>query len=116
MPSVRVYYKHSTSYVPLAKAERMVREGRGVWMKYGRSIRIWWNNSEFRRYILERDHYTCAYCGGYGNTIDHVIPRSQGGLSTPANCVCACRKCNEEKANRTPEQWRMQDKVIATGV
>ena len=37
----------------------------------------------------------------------HILPRAQGGESTPANLVTACVKCNQRKGNRTPEQARM---------
>ena len=58
--------------------------------------------------VLRRDAHKCAYCGKRGDTIDHVLPRSQGGLSTWMNSVAACRKCNERKANRTPAQAGMK--------
>lgn len=58
--------------------------------------------------ILRRDNYTCAYCGKTGRTIDHVLPRAQGGKSTWDNTVAACLKCNSEKGNRTPEQAGMK--------
>ena len=61
-----------------------------------------------RRNIFKRDHYTCQYCsvqpGSEELTIDHVLPRSQGGTSTWENCVLACVACNKRKADRTPEQ------------
>lgn len=61
-----------------------------------------------RRNIFKRDHYTCQYCGARPRlqelTIDHVLPRSQGGRSTWENCVVSCRSCNEDKGNRTPEE------------
>jgi 5-methylcytosine-specific restriction endonuclease McrA len=64
-----------------------------------------------RRNIFRRDHRQCQYCGRQpGNqelTIDHVIPRAQGGSSTWENCVLACTDCNARKANQTPEQARM---------
>ena len=41
-------------------------------------------------------------------TIDHIVPRSQGGLTTWENCVLACVSCNARKANRTPEQAGMK--------
>src|ERR1044071_4929165 len=44
-----------------------------------------------RRNVFKRDHYTCQYCGVQPGaeelSIDHVIPRSQGGASTWENCV-----------------------------
>jgi 5-methylcytosine-specific restriction endonuclease McrA len=61
-----------------------------------------------RRNIFKRDHSTCQYCGTRPGsselTIDHVVPRAQGGTSTWENCVLACVACNARKANRTPEQ------------
>ena len=61
-----------------------------------------------RRNIFKRDHWTCQYCGAQPGseelTIDHVLPRSQGGISTWENCVLACVACNKRKADRTPEQ------------
>jgi 5-methylcytosine-specific restriction endonuclease McrA len=64
-----------------------------------------------RRNIYKRDRYTCQYCGMQPGseelTIDHVMPRSQGGMSTWENCVLACVSCNKRKADRTPEQAKM---------
>lgn len=62
--------------------------------------------------VLERDGFACQYCGatpGRANlTLDHVLPRAQGGETTWENCVTACRECNGRKGNRTPEQAGMQ--------
>ena len=61
-----------------------------------------------RRNIYKRDRYTCQYCGAQPGTeeltLDHVLPRAQGGISTWDNCVLACIGCNKRKADRTPEQ------------
>jgi 5-methylcytosine-specific restriction endonuclease McrA len=65
-----------------------------------------------RRNIFKRDHSTCQYCGARPGsselTIDHVVPRAQGGLSTWQNCALACVACNAKKANRTPDQAHMK--------
>ena len=64
-----------------------------------------------RRNIFKRDRFTCQYCGRQPGseelTIDHVVPRAQGGTSTWENCVLACIDCNAKKADRTPAQARM---------
>lgn len=64
-----------------------------------------------RRNVFKRDHFTCQYCGCRPGseelTIDHVVPRSRGGISSWTNCVLACIDCNSRKANRTPEQSGM---------
>ena len=61
-----------------------------------------------KRGVLRRDNFRCMYCGEEGNTLDHVLPLSQGGRSSWENCVCACFKCNQRKRNRTPEQANMR--------
>jgi 5-methylcytosine-specific restriction endonuclease McrA len=64
-----------------------------------------------RRTVLARDDYTCQYCGiqpGKANlTIDHVLPRCQGGETTWDNVTTACGPCNRRKGNRLPEEANM---------
>jgi len=64
--------------------------------------------------IFNRDHYTCQYCGKVTRqlTLDHVMPRYQGGQHTWENVVSACVSCNRHKAGRTPEQARMKLKRL----
>lgn len=38
-------------------------------------------------------------------TVDHIIPRSKGGNSSPLNKVPSCRSCNTLKGNFLPEQF-----------
>jgi hypothetical protein len=57
--------------------------------------------------VLRRDNYSCAFCSAKANTIDHVMPRAQGGKNSWKNTVAACSPCNNKKANRTPEQAKM---------
>lgn len=65
-----------------------------------------------RRNVFKRDHWACQYCGRQPGseelTIDHVIPRSAGGISTWDNCVLACIGCNKRKADRTPDEAGMR--------
>lgn len=68
-----------------------------------------------RRTLYKRDHHTCSYCGRQPGTseltLDHVLPRSQGGKTTWENVVLACTECNFRKAARTPEQAGMKLRV-----
>lgn len=64
-----------------------------------------------RRNIFARDSSRCQYCGKKFSTsdltLDHIVPRSQGGGATWENIVCACMNCNVRKGGRTPEQANM---------
>jgi 5-methylcytosine-specific restriction endonuclease McrA len=57
-----------------------------------------------RKNILLRDRNTCQYCAtvlASGElTLDHVVPRSRGGLSTWENLVACCHSCNRMKGNQ----------------
>ncbi len=64
-----------------------------------------------KKNVLLRDDYRCGYCGRRGDrattTVDHVVPRCQGGASSWENLVASCTDCNGRKRDRTPEQARM---------
>jgi 5-methylcytosine-specific restriction endonuclease McrA len=54
-----------------------------------------------RNAILQRDGYSCQYCGTKSNlTIDHVVPTSKGGENTWENMVAACMSCNNKKGDK----------------
>lgn len=65
-----------------------------------------------RRNLYARDGNRCQYCGKKFPTselsLDHILPRSQGGQSTWENIVCACLKCNIKKGGCTPAQANMK--------
>lgn len=67
--------------------------------------------------LMLRDHYTCAYCGTKlhksNASIDHIIPRASGGLSTFDNTVASCIPCNNKKDNRTCKQANMYPRFKA---
>jgi len=71
-----------------------------------------------RQKIVDRDNFTyeekqllaaksderCCHCGkkvyiGYGATVEHFIPISQGGTNRDINMVMLCKDCNKEKGN-----------------
>lgn len=57
-----------------------------------------------RRSLLLRDSYRCAYCLEHADTIDHVVPRSRGGLHDWTNVVAACKRHNMQKGDRLIEE------------
>ncbi|MBX2838559.1 MAG: HNH endonuclease [Gammaproteobacteria bacterium] len=62
--------------------------------------------------LFARDQQLCMYCGNSFHpselSRDHIIPTSRGGKDCWTNCVTACRRCNNRKGNKTPEQANMQ--------
>lgn len=55
-------------------------------------------NRPFRIGILERDNYTCHWCGKYGDTLDYLVPLAVGGRALEeTNAVCACLSCNSRR-------------------
>lgn len=71
-------------------------------------------DSVTKRMVLIRDDYTCQYCGKFGNTVDHIHPKSRGGGNTWGNLCAACRECNGRKSDRTPEEAGMIRPVISS--
>lgn len=53
-----------------------------------------------RKRVLQRDGWTCGYCGGYADSVDHIVPYSQSGSNDMWNLVAACRSCNSRKGAR----------------
>jgi 5-methylcytosine-specific restriction endonuclease McrA len=62
--------------------------------------------------LFRRDANVCMYCGVHfmtrDLTRDHITPISQKGHDVWQNVVAACRRCNNHKGGRTPEQAGMQ--------
>lgn len=89
----RIYYK-----ISYEQAVLMVSEG-VAGIKDETQIHLIYDWQSFRKMILNRDKGICAYCGNYGDTIDHILPKSKGGLSVFSNCICSCIDCNKTKGN-----------------
>jgi hypothetical protein len=73
--------------------------------------RNYFNSNFSRKALVKRDRSVCQFCGkkltASQITIDHVLPRAQGGITSFTNCVVCCQICNNKKADRTPEQAGM---------
>ncbi len=63
-----------------------------------------------RKNIHRRDNYRCQYCGSRSTelTIDHIVPKSRGGIDSWENLVTACISCNNKKGSRTPDEAKMK--------
>ena len=64
------------------------------------------------RTLFRRDANVCMYCSvrfmSRDLTRDHIKPLSRSGLDRWQNVVTACRRCNNHKGGRTPEESGMQ--------
>lgn len=62
--------------------------------------------------LFKRDGHLCMYCGEHFRcdalSRDHITPISHGGQDNWQNVVTACKRCNNHKAARTPEQAGMK--------
>lgn len=62
--------------------------------------------------LFARDARICLYCGDHFPkhelSRDHITPTSQGGEDIWTNVATACKRCNNHKAGRTPEQANMR--------
>ncbi|MFD1674134.1 RNA-guided endonuclease IscB [Alicyclobacillus fodiniaquatilis] len=62
---------------------------------------------EVREYLLEKFHRACVYCGvkNVPLEVEHIIPKSRGGSNRISNLALSCHECNQEKGNRTAEEY-----------
>lgn len=82
--------------------------------RWHRPERPTWSTT-FYAAAIQRGGLLCRYCGDPVSadlTIDHVIPRCQGGGDDLNNLVVACRSCNSRKGGRTPEQAGMSLRLV----
>ena len=64
------------------------------------------------KFLFRRDKNICLYCGNafavHDLSRDHVKPLSRGGKDSWTNVVTSCRRCNNRKADRLPEESGME--------
>ena len=68
----------------------------------------------------------CSYCGGPGGTVDHIDPRSRGGVKGQTNATGSCLTCNLVKssmplllflvAGGMRSRWTDQDRATSANV
>jgi hypothetical protein len=57
----------------------------------------------------------CSYCGcsdKHSLTLDHIIPRIEGGLDEGDNLIVACRSCNSSKQGKDMLQWMYDNQMF----
>lgn len=63
-----------------------------------------YNVSENRQKVFERDGYKCHYCvkqlTRFSATLDYIQPVSKGGDNSYENLITACLHCNAERGNK----------------
>jgi len=63
------------------------------------------NYLSLRFKVLHRDGFKCQYCGrtpqdGTKLHVDHITPRSAGGLTKIENLITSCQECNRGKTDK----------------
>jgi 5-methylcytosine-specific restriction endonuclease McrA len=119
-PLTRVSLRHAVKMLVRQVAEvhdHVPDRAFGIWplptvVRLVRWVYTRWRHTDgpawSRRGVLVRDRRRCGYCTQPGTTIDHIVPRSQGGQNTWLNTITACYACNQRKADRTPAQAGMR--------
>ena len=71
-------------------------------------------SSSVRFKVFKRDNFKCRYCGRSSDevelTIDHVIPKFEGGTDAMFNLVACCRDCNSGKGKIPLDQINITKK------
>ncbi|AEV86762.1 hypothetical protein ACWT_5744 [Actinoplanes sp. SE50] len=118
-PLTRVSLRHAVKMLVRQVAEihdHVPDRAIGIWpvptvVRLVRWVYARWRHTDgpawSRRGVLARDHRRCGYCRQSATTVDHIVPRSQGGQNTWLNTIAACYACNQRKADRTPRQAGM---------
>jgi 5-methylcytosine-specific restriction endonuclease McrA len=127
--AVRLYHLGQVAYGCGVRLYRVhggicARTGRRSWIDVSSIIATYGSNKVLvkrrNRYVpplnnpalFKRDAHLCMYCGerflSRDLSRDHVTPISQRGQDTWTNVVTACRRCNNHKAGRSPEQADME--------
>ena len=94
--------------IPVEKAKRMVEQGAAC-VTSSSTVQYLLGNfrdgKAIKEYVFTRDKGKCHYCINKAVTVDHVIPKFNGGLDTPLNLVGCCKECNELKGNMSKDEF-----------
>jgi 5-methylcytosine-specific restriction endonuclease McrA len=96
--SAETNWNRFTGVIDYQKAVTHVKEG-SCGVIDSNTVVKFLSDKQMRRHVFKRDKGKCHYCRGKANTLDHKLPRSKGGCSTPVNLVACCNECNQKKKN-----------------
>lgn len=100
----KVNGKKYSYMVPYKKALQLV-EDKVAYIVHETLIKKYFDRETFRNLVFSRYGQKCFYCGNFANTIDHVMPKSSGGISSFSNCVPSCLPCNLAKSNMSLDDF-----------
>lgn len=75
--------------------------------------------SEQKKKVAERARHCCEYCRSQARfaiqafSVEHIIPKSQGGKTTLENLALACQGCNNHKYNKTEGMDPINGQVVS---
>jgi len=58
-----------------------------------------------RRTILEKQNYTCYFCGKKTNYLCHDLPKCRGGKTELSNLLACCIPCRRQKEELTAQEY-----------
>lgn len=71
--------------------------------------------SDIRTFLCKTYENTCQHCKGVSGNHkmewEHILPKSRGGSNSIYNATWACHACNDEKDDRTPDEWAIAIKA-----
>jgi len=89
------------TYANLKRIKKRVIQNRSL---SGNNSEVYLRAMKMRYRVLLRDDFTCQYCGrkpedGINLCIDHIKPKSKGGLTNKENLITSCDACNIGKGD-----------------
>gem|GEM_PF-3126023 len=111
---IEVYDKDNKLLAPctLKRACKLVKRNSAEWIA-DNQIKLLVNKDDrkkLRKEIEIESKRICYICGTKipletPITLDHVNPKSNGGSDEKGNIRCACKRCNDNKKNRTIKSY-----------
>lgn len=96
----------------LKRANKLIKRNCAKWIGDNK-IELLVNDRDrkiIRNQIIEESGRICYICNQYipenhFPTLDHVIPKSALGKDTKENLKCCCKKCNDDKSNKSLKEY-----------